>query len=67
MRDLVNVEAIPFEVLNAGITWDWENVPAVHGRGSKRKPSLNLAFMAPLTPFRPLRDGGGVDGARRDH
>jgi N-acyl-D-amino-acid deacylase len=23
MRDLVNVEAIPFEVLDAGITWDW--------------------------------------------
>ena len=27
MRDLVNVEAIPFEVLNAGITWDWETFP----------------------------------------
>src|SRR5260370_40559644 len=23
VRDLVNVEAIPFEVLDAGITWDW--------------------------------------------
>jgi N-acyl-D-aspartate/D-glutamate deacylase len=23
MRDLVNVEAIPFEVLQQGITWDW--------------------------------------------
>ena len=23
MRDLVNVEAIPFDVLNMGITWDW--------------------------------------------
>src|SRR3954469_15211056 len=27
MRDLVNVEAIPFEVLDAGITWDWETFP----------------------------------------
>ena len=27
MRDLVNVEAIPFEVLSAGITWDWETFP----------------------------------------
>ncbi len=27
MRDLVNVEAIPFEVLQAGITWDWETFP----------------------------------------
>ena len=27
MRDLVNVEAIPFEVLQAGISWDWETFP----------------------------------------
>ena len=27
MRDLVNVEAIPFEVLSKGITWDWETFP----------------------------------------
>src|SRR6266849_1270894 len=27
MRDLVNVEAIPFDVLNMGITWDWETFP----------------------------------------
>src|SRR5215472_12092105 len=27
MRDLVNVEAIPFDVLNKGITWDWETFP----------------------------------------
>src|SRR4051794_15934709 len=27
MRDLVNVEAIPYEVLNQGITWDWETFP----------------------------------------
>src|ERR1700757_4355206 len=24
MKDLVNVEGIPFDVLNKGITWDWE-------------------------------------------
>src|SRR6188474_1115803 len=24
MRDLVNVESIPFDVLDMGITWDWE-------------------------------------------
>ena len=27
MRDLVNVEGIPFDVLNKGITWDWETFP----------------------------------------
>src|SRR5947199_215327 len=52
MRDLVNVEAIPFEVLNAGITWDWETFPQYMEAAARRKPALNLAFLAPLTPFR---------------
>src|SRR5712691_7182189 len=52
MRDLVNVEAIPFEVLNAGITWDWESFPEYMSAAAARKPALNLAFLAPLTPFR---------------
>jgi N-acyl-D-amino-acid deacylase len=52
MRDLVNVEAIPFEVLNAGITWDWESFPEYMDAAARRKPALNLAFLAPLTPFR---------------
>src|SRR5438132_12667501 len=52
MRDLVNVEAIPFEVLNAGITWDWETFPEYMDAAARRKPALNLAFLAPLTPFR---------------
>jgi N-acyl-D-amino-acid deacylase len=52
MRDLVNVEAIPFEVLNAGITWDWQTFPEYMDAAARRKPALNLAFLAPLTPFR---------------
>ena len=52
MKDLVNVEAIPFEVLNAGITWEWETFPQYMEAAARRKPSLNLGFMAPLTPFR---------------
>jgi N-acyl-D-aspartate/D-glutamate deacylase len=52
MRDLVNVEAIPFEVLKAGITWDWETFPQYMDAAARRKPALNLAFLAPLTPFR---------------
>jgi N-acyl-D-aspartate/D-glutamate deacylase len=52
MRDLVNVEAIPFEVLNAGITWDWETFPEYMEAAARREPALNLAFLAPLTPFR---------------
>src|SRR4051794_19547620 len=52
MRDLVNVEAIPFEVLNAGITWDWETFPQYMDAAARRGPALNLAFLAPLTPLR---------------
>ncbi|HEX9431250.1 MAG TPA: amidohydrolase family protein [Burkholderiales bacterium] len=52
MRDLVNVEAIPFEVLEAGITWDWETFPQYMDAAAHRKPALNLAFLAPLTPLR---------------
>src|SRR5438093_5564647 len=52
MRDLVNVEAIPFEVLSRGITWDWESFPEYMDAAARRKPALNLAFLAPLTPFR---------------
>src|SRR3954468_23383689 len=52
MRDLVNVEAIPFEVLAAGITWDWETFPQYLAAAERRRPALNLAFLVPLTPLR---------------
>lgn len=52
MRDLVNVEAIPYEVLARGISWDWESFPDYMDAAQRRGPALNLAFLAPLTPFR---------------
>jgi N-acyl-D-amino-acid deacylase len=52
MRDLVNVEAIPYDVLERGIHWDWETFPEYMNAAQRRKPALNLAFLAPLTPFR---------------
>jgi N-acyl-D-amino-acid deacylase len=52
MRDLVNVEGIPFEVLDRGITWDWQTFPEFLDAADKRGSALNLAFLAPLTPFR---------------
>jgi N-acyl-D-aspartate/D-glutamate deacylase len=52
MRDLVNVESIPFEVLTKGITWDWETFPQYMDAAARRHPSVNLGFLAPLTPFR---------------
>ena len=52
MRDLVNVEAIPFEVLDRGITWDWETFPQFMDFAARSRPAVNLGFLAPLTPFR---------------
>ncbi len=53
MRDLVNVEAIPFEVL-----------PAVHGRGGKEKAVAQPRLHGAAHAFPPLRHGRGIDGAR---
>jgi N-acyl-D-amino-acid deacylase len=50
--DLVNVEAIPFDVLKEGVTWDWETFPEYMDAAAKRGSGLNLGFLAPLTPFR---------------
>jgi N-acyl-D-amino-acid deacylase len=50
--DLVNVEAIPFDVLSKGVTWDWETFPEYMDAAQRRGSGINLGFMAALTPFR---------------
>jgi N-acyl-D-amino-acid deacylase len=50
--DLVNVEAIPFDALSKGISWDWTTFPEFLNAAEKRGSSINLGFLAPLTPFR---------------
>src|SRR5246127_1296500 len=50
--DLVNVEAIPFEVLGKGVSWDWETFPQYLDAAQRRRCGINLGFMAALTPFR---------------
>ncbi|MGH8595764.1 MAG: N-acyl-D-amino-acid deacylase family protein [Gammaproteobacteria bacterium] len=50
--DLVNVEAIPIDVLKQGVTWDWETFPEYMDAAAKRGSGLNLGFLAALTPFR---------------
>ena len=50
--DLVNVEAIPFDVLGKGVTWDWETFPQYLDAAQRRGCGINLGFMAALTPFR---------------
>ncbi len=51
-QDLVNVEGIPFSVLQKGITWDWESFPSYMDAAGRRGSAINLSFLAPLTPFR---------------
>jgi N-acyl-D-amino-acid deacylase len=50
--DLVNVEAIPFDVLNQGIRWEWQSFPEYMDAAERRKKAINMGFLAPLTPFR---------------
>jgi N-acyl-D-amino-acid deacylase len=52
MWDLVNLEAIPYEALVQGIAWDWESFPDYMDAAERRGSGVNLAFLAPLTPFR---------------
>src|SRR5271166_6556630 len=50
--DLVNVEAIPFDALSKGITWDWVSFPEFMDAAGRRGVGINVGFLAPLTPFR---------------
>ncbi len=50
--DLVNVEAIPFDVLSKGIRWEWVSFPEYMNAAGRRGSGINLGFLAPLTPFR---------------
>lgn len=50
--DLVNVEAIPYDVLERGVTWDWETFPEYMQAAARRGSGLNLGFLCALTPFR---------------
>ena len=51
-NDLVNVEAIPYEVLSAGITWDWQTYPEYMQAAFSRGSSINLGFLLPLSALR---------------
>ena len=50
--DLVTVEGIDKEVLTAGIAWEWETFPEYLDAAERRGSAINLAFLAPITPFR---------------
>ena len=51
-EDLVTVEGIDKEVLVEGIRWEWETFPEYLDAAERRGSALNLAFLAPISPFR---------------
>jgi N-acyl-D-aspartate/D-glutamate deacylase len=51
--DLVNVEAMPHDVLLGGVAWDeWESFPQYMNAVSCRGIVLNVGFLVPLSSFR---------------
>lgn len=51
--DLVNVEAMPQEVLLNGVAWDeWESFPDYMRATERRGIALNVGFLVPLSSFR---------------
>ena len=52
MWDLVNVEAIPFDVMERGIEWKWETHAEYLDALQKRGLGINVASLAALTPLR---------------
>ncbi|MCS6924710.1 MAG: amidohydrolase family protein [Candidatus Binatia bacterium] len=52
MWDLVNVEAIPFEVMQRGIDWQWETHAQYLDALQRRGLGINIASLAALTPLR---------------
>jgi len=51
--DLVNVEAMPHDVLLGGVAWDeWESFPQYMNAITRRGIALNVGFLVPLSSFR---------------
>ena len=51
--DLVNVEAMPQDVLLNGVRWDeWESFPQYMQAIGQRGTALNVGFLVPLSSFR---------------
>jgi N-acyl-D-aspartate/D-glutamate deacylase len=52
LHDLVNVEAIPYEVMQAGIDWQWESYGEYLAAMDRRGLGINVAALVPFTPLR---------------
>ena len=51
-KNLEHVEAIPYDVLEGGLTWDWQTFPDYVQAAQRRGAGINLGFLAALSPFR---------------
>jgi N-acyl-D-aspartate/D-glutamate deacylase len=52
MQDLVNVEAIPYDVMKAGIDWQWESYGQYLDAIDRRGLGINVAGLVAFTPLR---------------
>jgi N-acyl-D-amino-acid deacylase len=52
LHDLVNVEAIPYEVMHDGIEWQWESYGEYLAAMDRRGLGIKVAALVPLTPLR---------------
>lgn len=50
--DLVNVEALPHEVLMNGVNWEWESFPEYMDAIGRHGIGLNTGFLVPLSALR---------------
>lgn len=50
--DLVNVEALPYDVLLNGVSWEWESFPEYMAAIGRRGIGLNAGFLVPLSALR---------------
>ena len=50
--DLVNVEAMPYDVLMNGVSWDWESFPEYLGAIARSGIGINAGFLVPLSALR---------------
>jgi N-acyl-D-amino-acid deacylase len=60
--NLVHVEAIPYDVLKQGLTWDWESFPQYMDAITKRGVGINVGCLAALSPFRQYVMGDDAMG-----
>lgn len=50
--DLVNVEAMPYDVLLNGVSWEWESFPEYMGAIARQGIGINAGFLVPLSALR---------------